>query len=447
MALIGRGRRGAALAAAPSPRTPKIVFVNRFYWPDESATSQILTDLACALATRGFCVHVVCSRQLHGDSSARLSPDESAAGVVVHRLATTGFGRRATVGRALDYASFYLSCVWALTRMLQPGDVLVAKTDPPLLSLLTAPFARRRRVILINWQQDVFPEVASRLGANPLPPRVNELLARARDASLRAACMNVSIGSRMQQYLAARGIPASKLCIIENWADDSAILPKPASASELRARLGLLDRFVVCYSGNLGRAHEFETLLNAAQLLRDDPAFVFLIIGDGAKMGSLGQAVEAHELENFRFLPAQPRASLADSLAAGDVHLVSLLPELEGLIVPSKLYGILAAARPAIFIGDPDGEVARVLDRAQCGRVVARGDAPGLVDILRRLKSDPDLSAVLGARARQLLVERFGFDRALGQWVSLLEALTASPQPSSAAADTRTSRPPRTGIL
>jgi colanic acid biosynthesis glycosyl transferase WcaI len=411
------------MIAAEKSTPQTIVFVNRYYEPDQSATSQMLTDLAQGLAARGFDVHVVCSRQLYDDPGVRLISDEMRCGVRIHRIATTRFGRGRLPGRAMDYASFYVTCVIMLLKLLRRGAVLVAKTDPPLLSILAAPIAKAKRATLINWQQDVFPEVASRLGANPLPGWLDRALRRVRDSSLRAARMNVLIGSRMREYLAARGIPEAKLCVIENWADGDAIQPKPPSASALRARLDLGGRFVVCYSGNLGRAHEFETLLAAARALRSESVYVFLIIGSGAKMEALRQAVAADALENFRFLPYQPRDTLEDSLAIADVHLVSLLPTLEGLIVPSKLYGILAAGRPLIFIGDADGDIGRVIERAGCGRSVRVGDSRGLADALRKLQAEPAARDQMGHCARKVFCENFSPKYAVERWITLLESV------------------------
>ena len=399
----------------------KIVFVNRYFHPDQSATSQLLTDLARGLAARGFDVHVISSRQLYEAAGTRLPSAETIFGIRVHRVATTRFGRHHLAGRALDYASFYTASAVALLCLLRRGDVLVAKTDPPLMSILAAPLAKARRAVLINWQQDVFPEVASQLGANPLPRWLDRALKRLRDASLRAASMNVLIGDRMQEYLLSRGIPASKLCVIANWADSDAIRPKATAASALRARLGLGKSFVACYSGNLGRAHEFETLLGAARALQAQREFIFLIIGSGAKMNALREQVAALALENFRFLPHQPRDTLEDSLAAADVHLVSLLPALEGLIVPSKLYGILAAGRPSIFIGDACGEVARTVGRARCGRVVRISDSAALAATLRDLEAAPAELAEMGARARHLLARHYSLRGALERWIALIE--------------------------
>jgi colanic acid biosynthesis glycosyl transferase WcaI len=419
-------------AGAGPPGVGKLVFLNRYFDPDQSATSQMLTDLARGLAARGFNVHVISSRQLYTDPSARLPRRETRAGVTAHRVATTRFGRTRLIGRALDYGSFYISAALRLAILLRPRDVVIAKTDPPLISLVAGVVARTRHAALVNWQQDVFPEVASALGSNPLPRFLDALLRRARDASLRAARMNVLIGPRMLEHFCGRRIPASRLCVIENWADAQAIRPQPTRSSFLRMRLGLKERFIVCYSGNLGRAHEFETFLAAAEICSDDPSIVFLMVGGGARMDALREAVTQRALGNFRFLPYQPRAMLGDSLAAADVHLASLLPALEGLIVPSKLYGVLAAARPLIFVGDCDGDVARVIAAAGCGVAVPVGAGEKLAAAIRQLRAEPDTCASMGARARTLLESRYTLESAIDRWIAMLAAVPGGPQCTAA---------------
>jgi glycosyltransferase involved in cell wall biosynthesis len=403
----------------------KIVFVNRYFFPDQSATSQMLSDLAFGLADRGFTVHVVCSRQRYERADADLAPLERVRGVTVHRVWTTRFGRDRLAGRAIDYASFYVSSAARLLLLVSRGDTLVAETDPPLISLVAAAVALLKRARLVNWLHDVFPEIATLLGANPFPTWVDDGLRRLRDLSLRAAAINVVLGVRMQELLARRVAPA-KLCIIENWAA-AEIAAEQRTPSELRARLGLTGKFVVGYSGNLGRAHEFATLLEAASLCRADPDIVFLMIGAGAGMAALQRAVLDRGLANFKFLPLQPRASLSDTLAAADVHWLSLLPALEGLIVPSKLYGILASGRPVLFIGDPDGEVARVIGAGGAGLGVAIGQAAELAQHIVDLKSDPRRRATLGENALRLYRERYTGQRALDRWTELLAAQTGEP--------------------
>jgi glycosyltransferase involved in cell wall biosynthesis len=231
--------------------------------------------------------------------------------------------------------------------------------------------------------------------------------------------MNVVLGSRMRDYFVARGIPSDRLRIIENWSDGESL-----SGSSLRRSLGLDKRFVVQYSGNLGRAHEIETLLSAAEQLRDESEFVFLMIGGGAKMLELEARARERRLESFLFLPYRSREALADSLAAADVHLISLLPSLEGFIVPSKLYGVLAAGRPSIFIGDAEGEVARILREAGCGIHAPCGDGERLAQTLRSLSAHPERLESMGLKARAYFAAHCTFNAAASRWTALLKELT-----------------------
>jgi glycosyltransferase involved in cell wall biosynthesis len=406
-------------AAMPAVRR-RLLFVNRYFHPDESATAQLLTDLTVRLVARGFDVRVVTSRQLYGSPATRLAARSTLRGVNVHRLWTTHFGRGSLPGRACDYASFYVSAFLFLLLRLRSGDIVIAKTDPPLISLFAAAAAKLRGAVLVNWLQDIFPEVATHVGANPLPARVDGCLRRLRDASLRAAAANVVLGGRMRDYVVGRGISPATVVVIENWADTALIAALPSAQSSLRQRLGLEARFVVQYSGNLGRAHEYVTLLEAATALRNDAGIVFLAVGGGFNMEALQREAAARGLPNFRFLGYQPRETLGDSLSAGDVHLVNLRPSLEGLIVPSKFYGILAAARPVIVTGDADGELARIVRATGCGLVVAGGDAGSLVDAIRELRADVARRARMGATARQLAVASYSAGQAVDRWVELL---------------------------
>jgi colanic acid biosynthesis glycosyl transferase WcaI len=406
--------RGAA------DRPARLVFVNRYFHPDRSATSQLLTDLAPALARSGYLVHAICSRQLYDDPGARLPAAELVDSVSVHRVWTTRFGRGNLLGRAIDYATFYVSGAWALIRILRRGDTAIAETDPPLISIVAMAAAKLKGAHLINWLQDVFPEVASQLGVNPLPRVFIEWLRRIRDLALRFATANVVLGERMRDRLLACGIRGDRIHIIENWAERDPPPPKPPADSELRHRLGLGGDFVIGYSGNLGRAHEFQTVVGAAQLLRAEPDIVFLMIGGGSGMEDLRRAVNALGLRNFQFLPYQPREALPDCLAAADVHWVSLRPALEGLIVPSKFYGILAAARPVVFVGDRDGELARHIRASECGADIGVGACEDLALLLRRWKAEPGLRDRLGRNGHRLYQERYGAARAVEQWQRML---------------------------
>jgi glycosyltransferase involved in cell wall biosynthesis len=403
---------------------PRIIFLNRYFYPDHSATSQILSDLAFDLAGRGYEACVVTSRQRYDAPQAQLPQRETIRGVEVHRLPTTRFGRSAILGRGLDYVSFHAAMIGAVRALARRGDVLVAKTDPPLLCVPALHVARRRSLHLVNWLQDLYPEVAVRLGVPMMRGPAAAVLGRLRDAALRAAAANVAVGYRMGENVLGRGVAPERLHVIPNWCDDEDIRPVAPAKNPLRREWGLADRFVVGYAGNLGRAHEFETVLAAAERLRADARIVFLLVGGGHRFDELAARVAARGLDRaFRFVPYQDRSRLAVSLGVPDVHWISLKPELEGLVFPSKLYGIAAAGRPVIAITAPDGEIARLVRAHDCGFVVAPGDGPALADTLTRAAADPERLAAMGTRARAMLDAQFSRRAALEKWRAVLDGI------------------------
>ena len=441
----------------------RVIFLNRYFFPDHSATSQMLSDLAFFLAGAGCEVCVVTSCQRYDDAAAALPLRERIDGVEVRRVRTTRFGRDKLVGRALDYATFYLAAGWRLWRIARAGDVIVAKTDPPLISVVAAFVARWRGARLVNWVQDVFPEVAEALGVRALSGPQAGLLRWLRNGAFRSAAANVVLSERMAEVVARAGrqidhadreqarshksgivgaslrpegsLPGGlansasggsdkRIRVIPNWADMEAIRPVAASANPLRREWGLDAKFVVCYSGNMGRVHEFGTILDAAQgLAGKAEAIVFLFIGGGAQRRMIEEEVRRRGLANVQLRPYQDRADLSISVGVGDLHLVSQRPEVEGYVFPSKLYGILAAGRPLVFIGDPQGEISLLVEREGIGVAVRPGDAAALAAQVLRLAGDAVLREAMGARARALLCKRYDKRIALKAWLELLGEL------------------------
>ena len=402
----------------------RVIFLNRYFYPDHSATSQMLSDLAFFLAGAGLEVCVVTSCQRYDDAAAVLPLREHIDGVEVLRVRTTRFGRDRLLGRALDYATFYLAAGWRLWRSARAGDVVVAKTDPPLISVVAAIVANWRGAKLVNWVQDVFPEVAEALGVRALKGPQAGLLRSLRNAAFRSAAANVVLSEGMGAVVARAGALAADIRVIPNWADMDAIRPVAAADNPLRSEWGLADKFVVCYSGNMGRVHEFDTILAAAQRLASEAkSIAFVFIGGGAQRGKIEDAVRGKGLTNVQFRPYQERAGLSFSLGIGDVHLVSQRPEVEGYVFPSKLYGILAAGRPLVFIGERGGEIGALVEREGIGAAIQQGDAPGLAAQLLRLARDASLREAIGARARALLCARYDRRFAFKAWLGLLKEL------------------------
>ena len=231
----------------------------------------------------------------------------------------------------------------------------------------------------------------------------------------------------MAEQVLARGVSPQSVHIIPNWSDDEEISSLGNSENPLRREWGLEDRFVIGYSGNLGRAHEFDTVLAAAERLRNNPDIVFVLIGGGYLIDELARSIKKRGLEGtFRLIPYQDRALLKHSLGVPDVHWISLKPEFEGLIVPSKFYGIAAAGRPIIAIMAKNGEVGRLIQQHECGFVIEPGNVDGLVNAVVAVSTDAEARAAMGARARAMLEAHFTRRQAMERWRRLLQKVEES---------------------
>lgn len=396
----------------------RIIILNQFFYPDHSATSQLMTDLAESLCGRGVGVTALSGRGRY-NGGGRLPPREDYRGVRIERAWATSFGKRSTAGRLSDYFSFYLGAAWKLLR-LPRHDIVMALTTPPLIGLLAFVVCRLRRMKFVALVQDVYPDVAVCLGTL----RADGLAARLLDAlnllALRRADRIIVLGACMRERVAAKvGRDAEeRIDLIHNWADGNEISPLGEGGPNAFAEAqGLNGQFVALFSGNFGRVNDFSTVLDAARILRDRRDILFLFIGDGAKADELEKFIRDESPANVRLLPYQPRELLRYSLAAGHAHLVTLAEGLAGLSVPSKAYGIMAAGRPILFVGDAGCDIARLVGEHNCGEVVASGDARRLAEVITRWAEDRGQPERMGREARVLFERRFERARAVSAYL------------------------------
>jgi glycosyltransferase involved in cell wall biosynthesis len=319
------------------------------------------------------------------------------------------------MGKAVELASFFFGALWRLLFTASRDTTVIALTDPPLLGLGAWVVAGIRRARLIHWVQDIYPELAIELAGQSWLRATRPL----RNLAWRRASGCVTLGIQMAEQLAAAGVPPSQRAIIPNWAP-LGLEPQPRVSSASN-RWGLpKETFIVAYSGNLGRVHDLEPVLAVAEALRDDTSVAFVFVGHGAQRTELEAAVAHRRLSHVSFHAPQPRAALAQSLAAADVHLVTLRPGCERLVFPSKLYGITAVGRPVVFIGPVTSEVARVVRDAGLGVTADRDDVVAVVRGIRRLKENADAWKECADNAVRF-AEAHHFSVAASQWRRLIE--------------------------
>jgi glycosyltransferase involved in cell wall biosynthesis len=270
--------------------------------------------------------------------------------------------------------------------------------------------------------QDIYPELAMALTGS----RWLRIFRPLRDRAWRRAGTCVVPGEDMAAFLTGRGV--EKIAIIPNWAPCGLGPTPPEAAGALREKWRLSGKFVAAYSGNLGRVHDLAPLLDAAAALQSEIDIVFAFIGDGAQRTALETAVQKRGLANVRFFPAQPRAQLAETLAVGDVHFVTLRPGCEQLAFPSKLHGIAAVGRPVFFIGPRDCALARLVSTRGMGAVFTRDDTTLLASAILALHRDPVCQRAWGEAAENFNREAGGIKRAVADWHTVLHTASADPK-------------------
>jgi glycosyltransferase involved in cell wall biosynthesis len=401
----------------------KVLFLNRVYPPADGATGQLLADLAAELAKLGWQVTVVTS------AAGGATPwSQTAQGVRVERVGTLAFSRASHLRRALSYLSLYPAFLWRALR-LPRADVVVTLTDPPLLLLLGPVLKWLKGSLLVHWAQDVYPELAEELGVLRKGGWFANLSRRLSTVALRQHDRILVVGRCMKARLAQRGLEAKAMQVVPNWAPGGQIQSVEHATNPFRGEHGLAGRFVVMYSGNFGLAHPFDAVLDAARRLEATrPEILFLLAGGGPRRPWVEEQVERLRLGNVRFLPVQPLERLSQSLGAADVHLASMMERLAGLVVPSKVYGILAAGRPCIFLGPRSSEAARIIEDHECGSVLSLAEGESLARCLSAWASDRERGQRAGRRAAEaakcfsLAAAVHAFDETLRQVCAAAEA-------------------------
>lgn len=397
----------------------RILVVNQYFHPDVASTSQILTELCQDLAAHHQ-VTVVAGRPSYNPvESARrrgLVAEERLGPIRVLRTWSTSFARSSMAGRLTNYGSYLVSCLAGILRAERP-DVVLTMTDPPLVAGAAMAASRVRAAPFVYVNQDVFPEVAVTLGKLREGPVAQGL--RVLNRALRSsAAQVVAIGRDMRDRLIEQGVPSSRIQVIPNWADGSLVRPLDGP-SPMRQLHDWNGRFVVMHSGNVGLSQSLETLISAADRLRAEPEVLIVIVGDGASKPRLEREARRRRLDNVTFLPYQPKTSLSESLGAADVHLVSLRRGLRGYIVPSKVYGIMAAGKPFIAAVEARSEVAMVVAEAGCGIRVDADDPGALANGIIEMRSRP--LEEIGRRGRREFERRYERRIATEAYARLLE--------------------------
>jgi colanic acid biosynthesis glycosyl transferase WcaI len=382
----------------------RILIYHMRYSPDATGTGPLVTELAMDLAALGDDVRVVTSVPHYGSDRV---PDEF-RGRLIYRGVEQGVSLWRTAGIARTRSSvFYRGLDYAMYTALSapagvatgPCDVVLAIAPPITVGLAGWAAARWRRCPLVFVAQDIWPDGLVSMGQlrSGIGIRAFRLLER---LIYRMSSRVVVVSEGMRENIKAKGVSAERIHVVPNWVDTDAVKPMEKD-NAFRRGLGLSDRFVILFAGNLGYAAGLEQVLAAARLLRGEERFAFLLVGSGSTKESLVRAAEEERLPNLVFAPTQPVERLPEVLAAADLSLVTLRSGMGNLSVPSKIYSYMASGRPILAYVPADSEVKRLVEEAGCGVWVSPDSPDNLAEMIRRMSSRSDVLDSMGKRARE----------------------------------------------
>lgn len=403
---------------------PSVLLINRVYPPARGATGRILRDLSRGFSKSGWDVTVLtthyATRKSMGKSNRK--SQEKDGPIHIHRTGKplSGKGTRAYIG-------ILISLFFAAIR-LRKHDLVITMTDPPVLVFAGYLISRIKGTKHIHWCQDVYPDILPALDIK-ISRLLTKICARLADFALKRCDKIIVIGRCMARYLARNHDikPSSKIAVIPNWPDEMLLSEQgqkrlktkamhQMKASEKRKVAAVPEEFTdvlsiveeeqnirayddiikssgqkfrVIYSGNLGKAHPFDTIIDAASILQENMHDIeFVFVGDGPNFDTLAKTRSKRNLENIRFLPYQPASRLRDLLESGDVHLVTMDKAAAGLMVPCKVYSAFAVGRPCIFIGPKRTEIAEVIKDFSAGEIVPHGKPKALAHAIKTYRTD-----------------------------------------------------------
>jgi glycosyltransferase involved in cell wall biosynthesis len=407
------------------PKRHRLWVLSELYYPEDSATGFYVTKTAEALAATHE-VSVLCAQPTYRARGTKAPAFEVLNQVRVHRCAATTLNKDVLSFRIVNLITISVSLFFNAVRKIRQGDVVIVVTNPPTLPFVAFLACKLRGAKLILRIEDVYPDAMIAAGM----VRSGSPAVRVLNAMHRSLYRNVDrvivLGRDMLQLVQRKLQRDSRnVTVITNWADCAEITPLDRDGNPLLKKLGLTNKFVVQYSGNMGRTHDLEGLVQAARILAPEQGIHFLFIGTGAKEVWLTRTTRELALGNVTILPPQQRSDLAQSLNACDLAVISFVKGMAGVSVPSRMYNILAAGKPILAVADSDSELALVVREERVGWLVQPASPEKTADAILEAFANPAQLSEMSKRARALVLRSYTQSQIIVKFEELLENVTS----------------------
>jgi colanic acid biosynthesis glycosyl transferase WcaI len=362
----------------------KALLISQVFYPDTTAVSQVLTDLAEDLIVKGHEVAVITSRRGYENPSSFFVHDEVYHGVKILRLWQTAFRKHSRLGRIMNSASFNIAVAWRLLiTSRSKHDIIIGTTVPPFLSCVGLIVAKMKRLRFCFYGMDLQPELAIISGYLSKKNPVVKLSLVLSEFIYRQADLIIVLDRFMAGHIVNRGAQPERVRIIPIWPAMAKVYKGDRLSNPFRRKMGFGDKIVVMYSGNMAIVHPLDTLLMAAAALKDDGQFLFVFIGGGVRKQDVVEFKTKHNLMNISLLPLQPRNRIHISLGSADLQVVIHGVGCTGYTHPNKVYGAMYIGKPVLYIGPKPSHISEILNELPSNISVRHGEVERLVAELR----------------------------------------------------------------
>ena len=396
-----------------------ILILSQYYHPDISATGQVLTQLTEDIANKhGNQVKVLTGQPAyHRDSNDISSNKETINNVEIIRTNYLRLNKKTNLRRLVGFFSFFIAILIKLP-FVGKFDTIVIVSNPPMLPIIGHFLKKVRKVNFIFLLHDLYPDVALRMGVTHEQSMMTKVMNWINKRVFKSADHIVVLGRDVKKLIEDKGVDSSKVSIITNWADKLVI--DKESRTDMLKKLNIEGKFVVLYTGNIGLIYDLEYIIESVGKLKDLHNICLVIIGEGNNKENLKEIVQDKKIANIYFYPYQPKEEYGKLLKSADVLLVALANGMEGISIPSKSYGYLAAGKPLLGILPENSEIGMVIRENNCGIQVNPRDIEGIEQAIRILYSNQDLRESMGTNSRNIFEEKYQREHVTAKFIKLL---------------------------
>ncbi|MEP6901983.1 MAG: glycosyltransferase family 4 protein [Actinomycetota bacterium] len=399
-----------------SPIANRLWVVTELYYPEETSTGYYLTRIAEGL-TEDFEVKVLCGQPNYSAKGVKAPKREIHKNVEIFRSFGTTFNKNVIIFRLLNMVALSLSTFFRALVNFKQGDLILVVTNPPSLPFIAAIASLLRGASYVLLIHDNYPEIlvaAKKTKENSFFVKTLNYFNR---WLFKYTSKIIVCGRDMFELIgkktAGLDIPIET---IPNWAELETVKPAPRINNSLLKELGITEKLVFLYAGNMGYPNDIESIIECAEILKDDERFCFVFLGTGVKRQWLAREVENKCLKNVKLLAPRPRSEQNIFLNACDVAIVTLVKKMWGVSMPSRTYNILAAGKPILAMTEENSEIARVVEEDNVGWTVVPGNPEKLLQKILEINDAKNLFVDLGKNARQAALKKYSLEKAIEKY-------------------------------